>query len=113
MSGGVSASAAPWSPRPSTSGNFGRAVVGRSFNDSGGLGRRWSPMVELAATRAFSSGADINWNIIPQCQVTISRRQHIMASAGLQVPVNNPGASTALYVYLLWDFFDGGLGEGW
>ncbi len=92
---------------------FARAVVGRSFNESGGLGRRWSPMVELVATRAFSSGADINWNIIPQCQVTLSRRQHIMASAGLQVPVNNPGASTALYVYLLWDFFDGGLGEGW
>jgi len=92
---------------------FVQAAVGRTFNQSEGLGRGWTPMVELIATRAFSSGASIAWDLAPQCQVTLSRRQHIMASAGVRVPVDNPGASTALYLYVLWDFFDGGLLEGW
>jgi mono/diheme cytochrome c family protein len=92
---------------------FGRAAVGRTFNESEGLGRGWTPMLEVIATRPFSSGASIAWDLVPQCQVTLSRRQHIMASAGLRVPVDNPGASTALFVYLLWDFFDGGFLEGW
>jgi hypothetical protein len=70
-------------------------------------------MLEVVSTRALSSGAGVHWDLVPQCQVTLSRRQHIMASAGVRVPVDNPGASTSLYVYLLWDFFDGGFLEGW
>jgi mono/diheme cytochrome c family protein len=92
---------------------FVRAAVGRTFNESQGLGRGWTPMVEMIATRALSSGEVFHWDLVPQCQVTLSRRQHIMASAGVRVPVDDPGTSTALYFYLLWDFFDGGLLEGW
>jgi mono/diheme cytochrome c family protein len=91
---------------------FARAAVGRTFREPG-FGRAWTPMLEVVATRVLSSGAGVHWDLVPQCQVTLSRRQHIMASAGVRVPVDNPGASTALYVYLLWDFFDGGFLEGW
>jgi len=92
---------------------FARVAVGRTFNESDGLGRGWTPMVEMVGTRELSSGAGIHWDLVPQCQVTLSRRQHVMASAAVRVPVDDPGASTAVYVYLLWDFFDGGLLEGW
>jgi mono/diheme cytochrome c family protein len=90
---------------------FLRAAVGRTFTE--GFGRAWTPMLELVATRAFSSGADIAWDLVPQCQVTLSSRHHVMASAAVRAPVQNPGASTSLYLYLLWDFFDGGFLEGW
>jgi mono/diheme cytochrome c family protein len=92
---------------------FARAAVGRTFNESGGLGRGWTPMLEMVATRALTASEGIHWDLVPECQVTLSRRQHVMASAGVRVPVDNPGAATALYVYLLWDFFDGGVLEGW
>jgi mono/diheme cytochrome c family protein len=91
---------------------FARAAVGRTFREPV-FGRAWTPMLEVVSTRALSSGAGVRWALVPQGQVTLSSRQHIMASAGLRVPVNDPGASTALYVYLLWDFFDGGFLEGW
>jgi hypothetical protein len=92
---------------------FLRAAVGRSFSEAGGLGRRWTPMLEFIATRTLSSGSSIRWDLAPQFQVTLSRRQHVMANVGVRVPVENPGASTSVYFYLLWDFFDGRLSEGW
>jgi hypothetical protein len=46
--------------------------------------------------------------------VTLSRRQHIMASFGVRVPANNrAGRPVQVMFYLLWDWFDGGLREGW
>jgi len=90
---------------------FGRAAAGRTFTE--GFGRAWTPMLEVVATRALSSGSDIAWALVPQCQVTLSRRHHVMASAAVRAPVHDPGASTSLYLYLLWDFFDGGFLEGW
>jgi hypothetical protein len=47
-------------------------------------------------------------------QVTLSRRQHIMISGGVRLPVNERGERRAQVVaYFLWDWFDGGLFEGW
>jgi hypothetical protein len=47
-------------------------------------------------------------------QVTLSTRQHIMANAGVRIPVNQrEGRSTQAMVYLLWDWFDGGFLTGW
>jgi hypothetical protein len=51
--------------------------------------------------------------VLPQMQVTLSRRQHIAASAGIRLPVNLPRGDRALFAYLLWDWFDGGPFEGW
>ncbi len=93
---------------------FWRTVVGRSFAQEKGLGRLWSPMVELLADRELLKGEGINWDVVPQFQVTLSRRQHIRASAGFRIPVNNTGSrSTQVMFYLLWDWFDGGLRDGW
>ena len=92
---------------------FWRVVAGRSFSQDR-WGRTWSPMVELVAARELESGAATHWDVVPQVQVTLSKRQHIMASAGVRVPVNDTaGRSTQLLFYFLWDWFDGPLFGGW
>jgi hypothetical protein len=58
--------------------------------------------------------AKTNWDVLPQMQVTISKRQHIRANLGVRIPVNNTaGRQVQVMFYLLWDWFDGRLNEGW
>jgi len=93
---------------------FWRTAVGKSLRQGGGLNRWWAPMVELLADRELETGARTNWDIVPQLYMTLSRRQHIRASFGVRVPVNDYGPrSTQLVFYLLWDWFDGGWRDGW
>lgn len=93
---------------------FFNTALGQSFIADHGLGRMWSPMVEFLAGRDVVNGAKTNWDILPQMQVTISRRQHIRADLGVRVPANNTaGRSAQVVVYVLWDWQDGRLNEGW
>jgi hypothetical protein len=92
---------------------FWRAVVGREFAPEE-FGRRWTPMIEVLGARELIDGAHTHWDVVPQMQVTLSTRQHIMANAGVRIPVNQrEGRSTQAMVYLLWDWFDGGFLTGW
>lgn len=92
---------------------FARFVLGRTWNRNR-FGRAFSPMVELVGARELTSGATDHWDVVPQVQVTLSTRQHVMANVGLRVPVNDTrGRDTQLMFYLLWDWFDGGIHEGW
>ncbi len=92
---------------------FLRLVLGRTFT-SGPWGRAWSPMVELLASRELVSGEKINWDVVPEIQVTLSKRQHVMFNIGVRIPVNNTsGRDLRIVAYLLWDWFDGGFFEGW
>jgi len=92
---------------------FWRVALGKTFT-RGRWGRAWSPMVELLGSRALVSGETTHWDLVPQMQVTLSRRQHIMMNAGVRFPLNDrEGRDTRFMVYLLWDWFDGGLFEGW
>ncbi len=94
-------------------GGFLRAVLGRTFT-VGTWGRAWSPMVEILGSQKFVSGADSNWDVAPQIQVTLNTRQHVMLNIGVRTPLNNTeGRSTQIAAYLLWDWFDGGFSEGW
>jgi hypothetical protein len=45
---------------------FWRAALGKSFRQSGGLGRMWIPMTEFVANRDFTSHAKTDWDVIPQ-----------------------------------------------
>jgi mono/diheme cytochrome c family protein len=93
---------------------FGRAAIGRSFRQDRGLGRLWSPMVELLADRELENNARTDIDVLPQFQVTLNQRQHIRLNAGLQIPVTHTtGRSTRFLFYALWDWFDGGLLDGW
>jgi mono/diheme cytochrome c family protein len=93
---------------------FWRTALGQSFAADHGLGRLWSPMVEFVADRDLVTGAKTSWDVVPEMQVTISRRQHIRANVGFLKPfANTEGRQSQLVFYLLWDWADGKLTEGW
>lgn len=92
---------------------FARAALGTSIVN-GKYGRTFSPMVECLVFRELASGAPTSVDVVPQIQVSLSRRQHILGSVGASIPgLDREGRSTAAMAYLLWDWFDGGLTEGW
>jgi mono/diheme cytochrome c family protein len=96
-----------------TSEVFWRLTGGRSLF-TGRFGRSWSPMVEVLGARELEDGAETSWDLVPQLQVTLSTRQHIMVNGGLRIPVNRrEERGTDVVVYLLWDWFDGGFFSGW
>src|SRR5262249_4429070 len=93
---------------------FWRTALGQSFAANQGLGRMWSPMVEFVADRDLLDGAKTRWDIVPEMQVTISRRQHIRANVGFSKPfANTTGRQSQVVFYLLWDWADGKLTKGW
>lgn len=93
---------------------FFNTAIGQSFAADHGRGRMWSPMFEFAASRDLEDGAQTDWDVVPEMQVTISRRQHIRGNLGLRIPVSNTaGRQKQLVFYLLWDRADGKLTEGW
>lgn len=93
-------------------GNF---ALGRTFAEDEGWGRAWSPQLELLTTQEFSPGAKLQWDLVPQLQVSLSRRQHILASFGERIPLNDRGGDRQpqFVFYLIWDWYDGGLLQGW
>ena len=91
---------------------FLRAALGKSAA-RGRWGRTFSPMVEVLASGELESDAPIHWDLVPQIQVTLNTRQHVMANVGVRLPVDGSGRDPQLMVYLLWDWFDGGFLEGW
>jgi hypothetical protein len=92
---------------------FWRAAAGRSFFEPH-FGRAWTPMLEILGAREVEDEARVEWDVVPQLQVSLSRRQHILLNAGLQIPLTSRDTRpTRLLVYLLWDWFDGGFLDGW
>jgi hypothetical protein len=92
---------------------FWRGVFGASLT-SDEFGRTWSPMVEVLAARELVHGVPPDWDLVPQIQVTLNRRQNIMANLGVRIPLNRTDVrQTEILLYLLWDWFDGGLLDGW
>ena len=69
---------------------------------------------KTTTARELERDEAVTWDIVPQMQVTLSKRQHIMASGGVRLPLNErEGRSRQILVYLLWDWFDGGVFSGW
>lgn len=92
---------------------FWRLVAGRTWT-SGPHGRAWTPMLELVAARALEDGERTQWDVVPQVQISLNTRQHVLLNLGLRMPINERvGRQTQLMVYVLWDWFDGGLFDGW
>jgi mono/diheme cytochrome c family protein len=92
---------------------FWRTALGRTFFEPN-FGRAWSPMIELLGARELESGERTQWDLVPQVQVSLTRRQHVLVSAGIQLPLNDrAGRDTRVLTYLLWDWFDGGFLSGW
>ena len=68
---------------------FWRATVGQAIGQDQMLGRLWSPMVEFLAARNFAPGEKTNWDVLPEMQVTVSRRQHVRVGFGVREPFTN------------------------
>jgi hypothetical protein len=80
----------------------------------GPISRVVSPMLEVTGARELTAGAPVEWDVIPQMQVSLSARQHVLASLGVRVPfANTSDRHTRLVAYILWDWVDGKLFEGW
>ena len=92
---------------------FARLVLGRGFSQ-GKWGRGWTPMVELVASRGLWRDGKIHADLVPQIQVALNTRQHVLANAGVQIPaIRGEGRSVRFLAYVLLDWFDGGFFEGW
>jgi hypothetical protein len=77
--------------------SFWRVAAGRTFIE-GRFGRNWTPMVELLG--AAEHGGD--------------EPVHIMINGGVRIPMNwRERRATQVLAYFLWDWFDGGLFDGW
>jgi hypothetical protein len=91
-----------------------RTAIGKTFSTAGGLGRRWSPMVEFIGDRDLVSGAITNWDVVPEIQIPMSKRMHILGSIGFRIPANNTAnRQKQVMFYVLWDWVDGPLTQGW
>jgi hypothetical protein len=63
---------------------------------------------------AKPEGEDSEWDVVPQLQVSLSKLQHVMVSAGLRIPVSERDTRRTQFVtYLLWDWFDGSFFDFW
>jgi hypothetical protein len=92
---------------------FWRMALGTSLIHPA-YGRMWTPMIEITGARELVDGATVEWDVIPQMQVTLSKRRHVMVSGGVQVPLTARDARrTQVLSYLIWDWYEGGLFDGW
>ena len=92
---------------------FWRAAIGRTLFEPN-FGRAWTPMFEVVAAREVEDDTSVEWDVVPQLQVSLSRRQHVLLNVGVQIPVNGrKDRHTQVLCYLLWDWFDGGFLSGW
>ncbi len=91
-----------------------RGLLGRTLASGGGFGTSWSPMLEVLAVRPLVSGAEFEWDLAPQIQISLSHRQHVLFNIGVRIPVTQTGErDSQIGFYLIWDWFDGGFFEGW
>jgi mono/diheme cytochrome c family protein len=92
---------------------FARGVLGWRVAPTW-FGRVWSPMVEVVSARGVVDGASTHVDVVPELQVTLSTRQHVVANLGVRIPVTErEGRVTQVLAYVIWDWFDGGFLEGW
>jgi mono/diheme cytochrome c family protein len=92
---------------------FWRVVYGYTFTQ-GPFGRAWSPMLEMLGSAALEEGAKAHWDLAPQIQISLNTRQHVALGLAARIPLE-PGHDRPIgvWAYLLWEWFDGGLTEGW
>jgi mono/diheme cytochrome c family protein len=91
---------------------FVRTAVGYTLAQDNGFGRAWSPMLEVLAANPEDGRAE--WDVVPQIQISLSKLQHVLLDVGVRIPLNErEEREPQILVYLLWDWFDGGLFDFW
>ncbi len=91
-----------------------RAALGKTWTLDAPFGRSFTPMIEMLAARELTGGAQTQWDLVPQLQVSLNQRQHVLGAVGIRQPITDrDNRVTEVVFYLLWDWFDGGVLEGW
>jgi len=91
---------------------FLRTALGYTFAQDEGFGRVWTPMTEVLVAKP--NGAETEWDIVPQLQISLSKLQHVLVNVGVRVPLNERDERKPEFLtYVLWDWFDGGLFQFW
>ena len=82
--------------------------------------RRVFPGLELVAEVPFERGSAaqkedaVQWSLLPQVRIGLTQRGHVALNAGVELPLNERGRyDWRAYVYLIWDFADGGFFKAW
>ena len=89
---------------------FWRMAAGRSYFHESLPSRVDADAGAGRSAGSSSDGEHVLWDVVPQMQVSLSRRQHVRVSGGLQLPRQRArGPREQFLMYLLWDWFDGGL----
>jgi mono/diheme cytochrome c family protein len=92
---------------------FWRGALGATLR-AGRFDRGVFPMIEVVGVHELEDAGKTSWDLVPQVQVALNRRQHLRLSVGASVPLTDTGTrKPQVLAFLLWDFFDGGLLEGW
>jgi len=92
---------------------FARGVLGKTITE-GRWGRSWSPMIEILGARIVDPNAtSFSLALVPQVQVSLNQRQHVMLNVGVMIPSYGEDEPVRFALYLLWEWFDGGFFEGW
>ena len=103
----------PTDPGRAAKETFWRVALGRTLMQNR-WGRAWSPMLEVLGSRAIEDAGNTEWDLLPQVQVSLSTRQHVLLNVGVRTPLSQRrDRSSSVLVYLLWDWFDGGFFSGW
>ncbi len=90
-----------------------RTAIGWAF-ELNEHGRVFAPMVEVIGAWDLQGKDDASWDIAPQIQIPLNRRQHVRLNLAARIPLSDTSTRpTRVGGYLMWDWFDGGLFDGW
>jgi mono/diheme cytochrome c family protein len=73
------------------------------------------PALEVTATVPFDAGDgdSVQWTVLPQVRVGLTRGGHVALNAGIEFPLSDQSYETRYHLVLLWDFADGSFFKGW
>ncbi|MGD9020961.1 MAG: cytochrome c [Lysobacterales bacterium] len=78
------------------------------------------PALEVIAEVPFERGTGpgkksaVQVSVLPQVRIGLNKRGHVALNVGAELPLNDTERyDWRGYVYLIWDFADGGFFEGW
>src|SRR4030095_4636052 len=66
---------------------YWKSAVGKTFTQNGRVGRPWTPRVEFLGERDLVAGSPMNWDIVPEVQLTLNKRQHVRLNVGVRTPM--------------------------
>ncbi|HSD28014.1 MAG TPA: transporter, partial [Vicinamibacteria bacterium] len=72
----------------------------------------WTPALELVGTVNFVTGRH-DYAVWLETSKALNKLGHVVASAGVQIPIRPKDGATRLELYVLWDFGDGPFWVGW